>query len=79
MRALLSFDEALMPALMTVVFQIAFVFIGLSTVFGAFAVITAINTAGFFTARAGQGSALARSFDGNSPARRDVALSAARH
>ncbi len=50
MRALLSFDEALTPALMTVVFQIVSVFIALFAVFGAIAVLTAINTAGFFTA-----------------------------
>jgi hypothetical protein len=50
MRALLSFDEALTPALMTAVFQVVSAFIALFAIFGAVAVVTAINTAGFFTA-----------------------------
>lgn len=50
MRALFSFDEALTPAALTIVFQIVSAFIALFAVIGAFAVLTAINTAGFFTA-----------------------------
>ncbi|GIK50009.1 MAG: DUF4282 domain-containing protein [Hyphomonadaceae bacterium] len=50
MRALFSFDEALTPAALTVVFQIVSAFIALFAVLGALAVLTAINTAGFFTA-----------------------------
>jgi hypothetical protein len=50
MRALFSFDEALTPAVLTVVFQIVSAFIALFAIFGAIAIVTAINTAGFFTA-----------------------------
>lgn len=50
MRALFSFDEALSPAALTVVFQIVSAFIALFAIFGAIAIVTAINTAGFFTA-----------------------------
>jgi hypothetical protein len=50
MRALFSFDEALTPATLTVVFQIVSAFIALFAIFGAIAIVTAINTAGFFTA-----------------------------
>jgi hypothetical protein len=50
MRALFSFDEALSPSVLTVIFQIVSAFIGLFAVFGAIAVLSAINTAGFFTA-----------------------------
>jgi hypothetical protein len=50
MRALFSFDEALSPAALTVAFQIASAFVALLAVLGAIAIVTAINTAGFFTA-----------------------------
>ncbi|WP_395644971.1 DUF4282 domain-containing protein [Terricaulis sp.] len=50
MRALFSFDEALSPGALTSVFQIVSVFIALLAIMGAIAVVTAINTAGFFTA-----------------------------
>ena len=50
MRALFSFDEALTPAVLTSVFQLVSALIALLAVFGAIAVVTAINTAGFFTA-----------------------------
>lgn len=50
MRALFSFDEALTPAVLTVVFQIVSAFIALFAICGAIAILTAINTAGFFTA-----------------------------
>jgi hypothetical protein len=50
MRALFSFDEALTPAVLTSVFQLVSAFIALFAVVGAVAVLTAINTAGFFTA-----------------------------
>lgn len=50
MRALFSFDEALTPAMVTAVFQIVAAFIALFAIFGAIAIVTAINTAGFFTA-----------------------------
>lgn len=50
MRALFSFDEALTPGVLTSVFQIVSAFIALFAIFGAIAVLTAINTAGFFTA-----------------------------
>lgn len=50
MRALFSFDEALSPAVLTAVFQIVSAFIALFAIVGAIAVLTAINTAGFFTA-----------------------------
>lgn len=53
MRALFSFEEALSPAALTVVFQIASAFVALLAVIGAIAVITAINTAGFFAALMG--------------------------
>jgi malic enzyme len=50
MRALFSFDEALTPAVLTAVFQVVAAFIALFAVIGAAAILTAINTAGFFTA-----------------------------
>lgn len=50
MRALFSFEQALSPAALTSVFQIVSAFLALLAVMGAFAVLTAINTAGFFTA-----------------------------
>lgn len=50
MRALFSFDEALTPSVLTVVFQIVSGFIALFAMVGAVAVLTALNTAGFFTA-----------------------------
>jgi hypothetical protein len=50
MRALFSFDEALTPAVLTAVFQIVSAFIALFAIVGAVAILTAINTAGFFTA-----------------------------
>ncbi len=50
MRALFSFDEALTPAVLTAVFQIVSAFIALFAIIGAVAILTAINTAGFFTA-----------------------------
>jgi hypothetical protein len=50
MRALFSFDEALSPAVLTLAFQAASGFIALFAIVGAFAVLGAINTAGFFTA-----------------------------
>ena len=50
MRALFSFDEQLSPGVLTVLFQIVSVFIALLAICGAIAVLTAINTAGFFTA-----------------------------
>jgi threonine dehydrogenase-like Zn-dependent dehydrogenase len=50
MRALFSFEQALSPAALTSVFQIVSAFIALFAIFGAIAVLTAINTAGFFTA-----------------------------
>jgi hypothetical protein len=53
MRALFSFEEALTPAALTVVFQAASAFVALLGIFGAVAVLTAINTAGFFVALMG--------------------------
>lgn len=50
MRALLSFDAALTPAVLTAVFQVVAAFIALFAIVGAIAIVTAINTAGFFTA-----------------------------
>lgn len=50
MRALFSFDEALTPGVLTAVFQVVSAFIALFAIFGAIAIVTAINTAGFFTA-----------------------------
>ncbi len=50
MRALLSFEEALTPAVLTVVFQIVAAFVGVLAIAGAFALLTTLNTAGFFTA-----------------------------
>ncbi|MGE0596574.1 MAG: DUF4282 domain-containing protein [Hyphomonadaceae bacterium] len=50
MRALFSFDEQLSPGVLTVVFQIVSAFIAVLAICGAIAVLTAINTAGFFTA-----------------------------
>jgi hypothetical protein len=50
MRALFSFDEALTPAVLTAVFQVVSAFIVLFAICGAVAIVTAINTAGFFTA-----------------------------
>jgi hypothetical protein len=47
---LFSFDEALTPAVLTAVFQIVSAFIALFAIVGAVAILTAINTAGFFTA-----------------------------
>lgn len=53
MRALFSFEEALSPAALTVVFQIASAFVGLLAVLGAVSILTTINTAGFFAALMG--------------------------
>lgn len=50
MRALFSFDEALTPAVLSAVFQVVSAFVALFAVIGALAVLTAVNTAGFFTA-----------------------------
>lgn len=50
MRALFSFDEAISPAVLTSVFQIVSAFIGVFALLGALAVLTSINTAGFFAA-----------------------------
>lgn len=50
MRALFSFDEELSPGVLTAVFQIVSAFIALLAIIGAVAVVSAINTAGFFTA-----------------------------
>ena len=50
MRALFSFEQALSPAALTAVFQIASAFVALLALIGAIAVLTAINTAGFFAA-----------------------------
>lgn len=50
MRALFSFDEALSPGVLTLVYQTVSAFIGLFAVVGAFALLTTINTGGFFTA-----------------------------
>lgn len=50
MRALFSFDEALTPGVLTAVFQAVSALVGLFAIVGAIAIVTAINTAGFFTA-----------------------------
>lgn len=50
MRALFSFDEAISPSVLSSVFQIVSAFIVVFALLGALAVLTAINTAGFFTA-----------------------------
>lgn len=50
MRSLFSFEEALSPSVLTTVFQIVSAFIALFAIVGAIAILTAINTAGFFTA-----------------------------
>jgi hypothetical protein len=50
MRALFSFEQALTPAVLTIVFQIVSAFIALFAIFGAFAVLTSINTPNFFAA-----------------------------
>jgi hypothetical protein len=50
MRALFSFEQALSPAVLTVVFQTVSAFIVLMAALGALAILTAINTASFFTA-----------------------------
>jgi|CXWL01.1.fsa_nt_gi hypothetical protein len=50
MRALFSFDEPLSPRVLTSIFQIVSAFIGLLALLGAAAVLTTLNTAGFFTA-----------------------------
>lgn len=50
MRVLLSFDEALTPAVLTVVFQVVAVFVAVLAVAGALALLTTLNTVGFFTA-----------------------------
>lgn len=50
MRALFSFDEALSPGVLTAIYQIVSAFIALFAIVGAFALLTALNTAGFFTA-----------------------------
>ena len=50
MRALLSFDEALSPGVLTVIYQIVSAFIVLFAVLGALALLTTLNTAGFFPA-----------------------------
>lgn len=49
MRALFSFDEALSPGVLTTIFQIVSAFIALFAIVGAIALLTALNTAGFFT------------------------------
>ena len=50
MRALFSFDEALSPGVLTILYWIVSCFIALFAVLGALAVLTTINTGGFFTA-----------------------------
>lgn len=50
MRALFSFDEALSPGVLTAIYQIVSAFIALFAIVGAIALLTALNTAGFFTA-----------------------------
>lgn len=50
MRALFSFEHALTPATLTAVFQIVSAAIVLLAVIAAIAILTAINTGGFFTA-----------------------------
>jgi hypothetical protein len=50
MRALFSFEHALTPAVLTVVFQLASAAVALLAIVAAIAILTAINTAGFFTA-----------------------------
>ncbi len=50
MRALFSFEQALTPAMLTIVFQIVSAFIALFAIFGALAVLTSINTPNFFAA-----------------------------
>lgn len=50
MRALFSFEQALTPAAMTLVFQIVSSVIALLAVLGALAVLTSINTPNFFSA-----------------------------
>lgn len=50
MRALFSFDEALSPGVLTAIYQIVSAFIALLAIVGAIALLTALNTAGFFTA-----------------------------
>jgi hypothetical protein len=50
MRALFSFEQALTPAGLTIVFQIVSAFIALFAIFGALAVLTSINTPNFFAA-----------------------------
>ena len=50
MRALFSFDEPLSPGVLTVVFQLVSGLIALLGVLGVFAVLTTVNTGGFFTA-----------------------------
>ncbi|HVY87069.1 MAG TPA: DUF4282 domain-containing protein [Caulobacterales bacterium] len=50
MRSLFSFDEALSPSVLTVVYLVVSTFIGLFAVVAAFAILTTLNTGGFFTA-----------------------------
>ena len=50
MRALFSFEHALTPAALTVVFQIVSAAVALLAIIAVVAILTAINTAGFFTA-----------------------------
>ncbi|GAN00543.1 hypothetical protein U91I_04209 [alpha proteobacterium U9-1i] len=50
MRALFSFDEQLSPGVLTSIYQIVSAFIMLFAIVGALALLTALNTAGFFTA-----------------------------
>ncbi|MES1156493.1 MAG: DUF4282 domain-containing protein [Alphaproteobacteria bacterium] len=50
MRALFSFDEALSPGVLTILYQIVSSFIALFALLGALAVLTTINTGNFFTA-----------------------------
>jgi len=50
MRALFSFEQALTPAAMTVVFQIVSSVVALLAVLGALAVLTSINMPNFFGA-----------------------------
>jgi hypothetical protein len=50
MRAFFSFEQAMSPAMLTIVFQIVSAFIPLFAIFGALAVLTSINTPNFFAA-----------------------------
>ncbi|MES1202170.1 MAG: DUF4282 domain-containing protein [Pseudomonadota bacterium] len=50
MRALFSFDEALSPGALTLIYLAVAAFIGLFALVAAFAILTTLNTGGFFTA-----------------------------